>query len=67
MDLPKYRISSNRLDINFDLIPPPSRKPQELKLYNMATFPQILPLLLIVGLTFKSLITNLTSIASSFN
>ena len=67
MDVPEGRILADRLDIEFDQAPLPSREPQRVKLYNMATLPQKIQLWLIVCLSLGSLITNLTSIALSFH
>ena len=67
MDVPEGKIHAGRLDIKFDQAPPASREPQRLKLYNMATLPQKIQLWLIVCLSLGSIITNLTSIASSFH
>ena len=67
MDVPDGRIRVDHLDIEFDQAPPASRKPQQLKLYNMLTLAQKIQLSLIVGLSLGSLITNFTSIASSFH
>ena len=66
MDIPKGRIRADRLEIKFNQAPLISNEPQRVKLYNMATLPQKIQLWLIVGLSLGSLITNLTSIASSF-
>ena len=67
MDIPDGRIRADRMDIEFNQAPLISNEPQRVKLYNMATLPQIIQLWLIVGLSLGSLITNLTSIASSFH
>ena len=67
MDIPEGHIRADRLDIEFDQAPLSSNKPQRVKLYNMATLPQKIQFWLIVGLLLGSLITNLTSIASSFH
>ena len=67
MDVPEGRIRADRLDIKFDQAPLPSLEPQRVTLYNMATLPQKIQLWLIVCLSLGSLITNLTSIASSFH
>ena len=66
MEIPEGRIRADRLDIEFSQAPLISNEPQRVKLYNMATLPQKIQLWLIVGLSLGSLITNLTSIASSF-
>ena len=63
MDAPESRIRANRLDIEFDQVPPALQEPQRLKLYNMATLPQKIQLWLIVCLSLGSLITNFISIA----
>ena len=65
-DIQEGRIRADRLDIEFNQAPLPSHEPQRVKLYNVATLPQKIQLWLIVGLSLGSLITNLTSIASSF-
>ena len=67
MDIPEGRIWAERLDIEFNQAPLTSNQPQRVKLYNMATLPQKIQLWLIVGLSLGSIITNLTSIASSFH
>ena len=67
MDIPQGRIRTDRLDIEFNQAPLITNQPQRVKLYNMATLPQTIQLCLIVGLSLGSLITNLTSIASSFH
>ena len=67
MDIPVDRIQADRLDIKFNQAPLISNEPQRVKLYNMTTLPQTIQLWLIVGLSLNSLITNLTSIASSFH
>ena len=67
MDGPDGRIRADHLDIELDQSPPASRKPQQLKLYNMLLLAQKIQLWLIVGLSLGSLITNCTSIASSFH
>ena len=67
MDIPEGRIRAERLDIEFNQAPITSNESQRVKLYNMATLPQKIQLWLIVGLSLGSLITNLTSIASSFH
>ena len=67
MDILEGRIRADRLDIEFNQAPLISNEPQRFKLYNMATLPQQLCLWLIVGLSLGSLITNVTSIASSFD
>ena len=67
MDIPEGRIRADRLDIEFNQAPLTTNEPQRVKLYNMATLPQKIQLWLIVVLSLGSLITNLTSIASSFH
>ena len=67
MDIPEGRIRAESLDIEFNQTSLISNEPQRVKLYNMATLPQKIQLWLIVGLSLGSLITNLTSIASSFH
>ena len=67
MDIPEGRIRAERLDIELIQAPLSSNEPQRVNLYNMATLPQKIQLWLIVGLSLGSLITNLTSIASSFH
>ena len=67
MDIPEGRIWADRLDIEFNQAPLISNEQHRVKLYNMATLPQNIQLWLIVGLSLGSLITNLTSIASSFH
>ena len=67
MDIPEGRIRADRLDIELNEAPLTSNEPQRVNLYNMATLPQKIQLWLIVGLFLGSLITNLTSIASSFH
>ena len=66
MDVREGRIRANHLDIELDQAPVTSNMPQQLKQYNMLTLPHKIQLWLIVVRFFKSLITNLTSIASSF-
>ena len=67
MDVPEGWIRADHLDIELDQAPLVSREPQQLKLYNMLTLAQKIQLWLIVGLSLESLITNFTSIASSFH
>ena len=67
MDIPEGRIRADRLDIEFNQVPLISKQPQRVKLYYIATLPQKIQLWLILGLLLGSLITNLTSIASSFH
>ena len=67
MDIPESRIRADRLDIEFNQAPIISNEPQRVKLYNMEILPQMIQLWLIVGLSLGSIITNLTSIASSFH
>ena len=67
MDIQEGRIRADHLDIELDQAPPASQEPQQLKLYNMLTLAQKIQLWLIVGLSLGSLITNFTSIASSFH
>ena len=67
MDIPEGRIRADRLDIEFNQTPLTSNEQQRVKLYKMATLPQKIQQWLIVGLSLGSLITNLTSIASSFH
>ena len=67
MDIPEGRIQADRLDIEFNQARLFSNEPQRVKLYNMAILPQKIQLWLIVGLSLGSLITNLTSIESSFH
>ena len=67
MDIREGRIRAARLDIEFDQASLSSNEQQRVKLYNMTTLPQKIQLWLIVGLSLGSLITNLTSIASSFH
>ena len=66
MDIPEVRIRADRRDIEFNQTPLFSNEPR-VNLYKMATLPQKIQLWLIVGLSLGSLITNLTSIASSFH
>ena len=66
MDILEGRIRADRLEIEFNKVPLTSNEPR-VKLYNMATLPQKIQLWLIVGLSLGSIITNLTSIASSFH
>ena len=63
MNIPEVRIRADYLDIELNQAPLASRNPQQLKLYNILTLAQNIQLWLIVGLAFKSLITNFTSIA----
>ena len=65
MDIPDGPIRADRLDIEFNHSTITPNEPQSIKLYNMATLLQMIQLWLIVGLSLGSLITNLTSIASS--
>ena len=37
MDVPEGRIRADHLDIELDQAPPASRRPQQLKLYNLLT------------------------------
>ena len=67
MDGPEGRIRADHLDIELDQASSASREPQQLKLYNMLTLAQKIQLWLIVRLSLGSLITNFTSIASSFH
>ena len=67
MDIPEGSIRADRLDIEFNQAPLISNEPQRVKLYNMTTLPQKIQLRLIVDLSLGSLITNLTSIASSIH
>ena len=67
MDIPEGRTRADRLDIEFNQVLLTSNEPHRVKLYNMATLPQKIQLWLIVCLSLGSLITNLTSIASSFH
>ena len=67
MDIPECRIRADRMDIEFNQAPITSTEPQRVKLYNMPTLPQKIQLWLIVGLSLCSLITNITSNASSFH
>ena len=67
MDISEGRIRADRLDIEFNQAPLISNEPQRVKLYNMAMLPQKIQLWLIVGLSLGSLITNLSSIASSLH
>ena len=67
MDIPESRKQADRLEIEFDQVSLSSNVPQRVKLYNIATLLQKIQLWLIVGRSLDSLITNLTSIASSFN
>ena len=64
MEVSYGRLMAKHLEINLDPQPKQSET-QKLKLYNMATFPQKIQLWLIVFLSLASLISNLTSIASS--
>ena len=64
MEVPDGRLIAKHLEIDLDPSPKPSETPK-LKLYNMATFPQKIQLWLIVFLSLASLLSNLTSIASS--
>ena len=67
MDIQEGRIRSNRLGIEFNQVQCTSNMPQRVKLYNMATLPQKIQHWLIVGFSLNTLITNSTSIASSFH
>ena len=67
MDILEGRRRAERLDIEFNQASLTSNEPLRVKLYNMATLLQKIQLWLIVGLSLGSLITNLTSIASSFH
>ena len=64
MDVPDGRLIAKHLEIDLDSQQRQSET-QKLKLYNMATFPQKIQLWLIVFLSLASLISNLTSIATS--
>ena len=66
MDIPEGRIRADRLYSKFNQALLMSNEPQRVKLYNMATLPEKIQLWLYVGLLLGSLITNLTSIATSF-
>ena len=67
MDIPEDSIRADRLEIEFNHVPLISTEPQRVKLYYMVTLPQKIQHWLIVGLSLGSLISNLTSIASSFH
>ena len=67
MDVPEVRIRADHLDIELDQASPASSEPQQLKLYNILTLAQKIQLWFIVGLLLGLLITNFTSIASSFH
>ena len=58
MGIPEGRIRADRLDIEFNQAPLISNEPQRVKLYNMATLPQMMQLWLIVNLSLGFLITN---------
>ena len=64
MEVPDGRLIAKHIEINLDPQPRQSET-QKLKLYNMATIPQKIQLWLIVFLSLASLISNLTSIATS--
>ena len=66
MDVLEGRIRVDQLDIELDKASLITNKPRKLKLHNMLTFPQKIQLWLIVGLSLGFLITNFTSIKSSF-
>ena len=67
MDILDGRIRAESLEIDFNQAPVNLNEPQRIKLYHMATWPQKIQLWVIVGRSLNSLITNLTSIASSFH
>ena len=67
MDIQEGRIWAYRLDIEFNQTPLTSNEPQRVKLYKMATLSEKIQLWLIVSFGLGYLITNLTSIASSFH
>ena len=65
MDTTDGRLRATNIDIEID---PPEYKPpetQKLKLYNMATLPQKITTWLYVFLTFGTIVSNLTNIATS--
>ena len=64
MDVPDGSLKTDHIEVDFDT-KTERNEPQKIKLYNMATFPQKIQLWLIVFLSLASLISNLTSIASS--
>ena len=66
MEMPDGKLIAKHIEIDLDMpIQPKQSETQKLKVYNMANFPQKIQLWLIVFLSLASLITNLTSIASS--
>ena len=67
MDIAEGRIMANRLNIKFNSATFTSNELQRVMLYKMATLLQNIQLWLIVGHSLNFLITNLTSIASSFH
>ena len=66
MEVPDGRLIAKHLEIDLDPQLRQSETPK-LKLYNMATFPNNIQLLLIVFLSLASLISNLTSIKKTLN
>ena len=66
MDVPDGRIRATNLDIELDSFINKTTETQKLKLYNVATLPQKIQLWLIVNLSVALLITNLTSIVTTF-
>ena len=64
MEVPDGRLIAKHIEIDLDPQPRQSET-QKHKLYNMATFPQKIQLWLIVFISLASLISNLTSIATS--
>lgn len=66
MEVPDGKLIAKHIEIDLDIpVQQKQSDTQKLKVYNMATFPQKIQLWLIVFLSLASLITNLTSIASS--
>jgi len=66
MDEPDARIRATNLDIELDIFNNKTPEAQKIKLYNVATLPQKIQLWLIVILSVASLVTNITSIATTF-
>jgi len=71
VDVPEGRIRADRIDIELESVHPAALHPlsdeaQRIKLYNMPNLAQKIQLWLIVLLSSGSLISNLSSIASTF-
>lgn len=65
MDEADGRLKATNIDIEFEAPPYKPDEKQKLKIYQVATLPQKIQLWLIVFLSLASLLSNLTSIATS--